>query len=69
MVVDLLEMVVNGVPVEHHRRGDLAAKFRHPQAGFAILGVRVFVAISIQADQRLRVGGRIKGLAKPVDEG
>jgi hypothetical protein len=24
VIIDLLEMVVNGLPVEHHRRGDLA---------------------------------------------
>jgi len=50
VVVDPLEMVVNGLPVEHHRCGDLAAEFFHPQAAFPVFGVRVLVAVSVQAD-------------------
>src|SRR5271156_293572 len=67
-VVDALEVVVNRLAVVDHGRGDFAAEFLQPQAGFALahLDVGEPVPFVVETDQRLHVVGRVECLAEPA---
>src|SRR5271163_529464 len=67
-VVDALEVIVNRLAVVDHGRGDFAAKFLQPQAGFALahLDVGEPVPFVVETDQRLHVVGRVECLAEPA---